>query len=274
MRELRKRVYMALDFEEDEQGLDKFVGFSILVLITLNVVAVIVESIPGIHRDYKTAFNAFELFSVAVFTCEYVLRIWSCVEEEQFSSRPVRGRLQYIFSPLGLIDLAAIAPFYLAGGLNPTLGLQNSMRSARVFRLFSLLRILKIGRYSGAVSTLGRVLRDKREELVISAALGGMLLLSASAIMYVLERDQNPEDFSSIPAAMWWGITTLTTVGYGDATPVTVMGKLVAGFIQILGLVMFALPAGVLAGGFVDELKRQRTEQTMCPHCGGSLHLD
>ncbi len=274
MSALRKRVYMALDFEEDEQGLDRFVGFSLLLLIAMNVFAVIVESVPEIHREYENAFNAFELFSVGVFTIEYVLRVWSCVEEKDFSSHPVRGRLQYIVSPLGLIDLAAIAPFYLVGGLNPAFGLQNSMRSARVFRLFALLRILKIGRYSSAVGTLGRVLRDKREELVISAALGGMLLLSSSAVMYLLEREANPDDFSSIPAAMWWGITTLTTVGYGDSTPVTAMGKVVAGFIQILGLVMFALPAGVLAGGFIDELKRQRAEGTMCPHCGGALHPD
>lgn len=267
---LRKRVYMALDFEEEENRFDRFVGFSILVLIALNVFAVIVESIPGVHREHRVLFDAFELTSVAIFTVEYGLRLWSCVEEEQFSSHPIRGRLQYIISPLGVVDVLAIAPFYLAGGLNPEFGLQNSMRSARVFRLFSLLRILKIGRYSSAVGTLGRVLRDKREELVISGALGGMLLLCSAAIMYVLERETNP-DFASIPAAMWWGITTLTTVGYGDATPITAMGKLVAGFIQILGLIMFALPAGVLAGGFIDELKRQRSDTAVCPHCGGSL---
>ncbi len=271
MNTLRKRVHMALDFEENERTLDRSIGFFLLCLIALNVIAVIVESVPGVHRDHRALFDSFELFSVFVFTAEYLLRIWSCVEEEPFSSDPIRGRLRYVCSPLGLIDLAAIAPFYLAGGLNPTLGLQNSMRSARVFRLFALLRILKIGRYSQAVGTLGRVLRDKREELIISGVLGAMLLLCASAVMYLLERDANPTDFSSIPAAMWWGITTLTTVGYGDSTPITAIGKLVAGFIQILGLVMFALPAGVLAGGFVDELKRQRERADTCPHCGEPL---
>lgn len=269
---LRKRVYRALDFEEDEGGLDRFVGFALLVLITLNVVAVIVESIPEVHDGYATLFTGFELLSVLIFTAEYLLRIWSCVEEDHFSSHPVRGRVQYMLSPLGLIDLAAIAPFYMADGLNPEMGLHNSFRAARIFRLFALLRVLKIGRYSSAVGTLGRVLRDKREELVISAALGGMLLLCSSAIMYMLERDANPKSFSSIPAAMWWGITTLTTVGYGDATPITAPGKLVAGFIQVLGLIMFALPSGVLAGGFMDELKRQRSDSAVCPHCGGSLH--
>lgn len=262
---------MALDFEEDESSFDRSVGFFILVLIALNVLAVIAESIPHFHHQHRDVFDGFELFSVGVFSIEYLLRIWSCVEEDAFSSHPVRGRLQYIVSPLGLIDLAAIAPFYLAGGFNPTMGLQNSMRSARVFRLFALLRVLKIGRYSNAVGTLGRVLRDKREELIISGVLGAMLLLCSSAIMYVVEREANPEDFGSIPEAMWWGITTLTTVGYGDSTPVTAAGKLVAGCIQILGLVMFALPAGVLAGGFIDELKRQREDAPVCPHCGGSL---
>ncbi len=273
MKALRKRVYMALDFEEDERRFDRFVGFALLVLITLNVLAVIAESVTEIHARYQAFFTAFEIFSVAVFTIEYVLRIWSCVENGQFA-HPIRGRLAYIASPFGLVDLLAILPFFLSGGLDPSMGLKNSMRSVRVFRLFALLRILKIGRYSKAVGTLAHVLRDKREELVISAALGAMLLLTASATMYILERDANPEAFSSIPASMWWGITTLTTVGYGDVTPITATGRFVAGLIQILGLVMFALPAGVLAGGFIDELERQRQEETFCPHCGGSLHRD
>lgn len=272
MKKLRKRVHQALDFEKDDLALDRFVGFAILSLIALNVVAVIVESIPGIYRTYRVYFDAFELFSLAVFTLEYLLRIWSCVEERAPGS-PMRERLRYLVSPLGLIDLMAILPFYLSGGLDPFQGLQNSMRSARVFRLFALFRVLKISRYSRAFTTLGRVIQLRREELVISAALGSMLLLCSSALMYLLERQANPDDFSSIPKSMWWGITTLTTVGYGDSTPTTPTGKLVAGFIQILGLVMFAIPAGVLAGGFSDELQRQRHEagDASCPHCGGSL---
>ncbi|MDG2306853.1 MAG: ion transporter [Candidatus Binatia bacterium] len=267
MRALRKRVHMALDFDQNDNRLDQFVSFAILVLIALNVMVVIAGSVPTIQQQYRVLFWRFEFFSVAVFSVEYLLRIWSCVEEERFAS-PISGRLRYATSAFGLIDLVAILPFYIG---TVELGLRTPMRSARVFRLFALLRILKIGRYSSAVNTLARVLRDKREELVITAALGGMLLLCASATMFVLEHQDNPEDFSSIPASMWWGITTLTTVGYGDATPVTPMGKLVAGGIQILGLIMFALPAGVLASGFTDELKRQRAEATICPHCGGSF---
>lgn len=267
---LRARVHQALDFDETDSTLDRCVGFGILLLIALNVISVILESIPEVHRAHKTSFDAFELFSVVAFTAEYGLRVWSCIDDDRFSSHPLRGRWQYVTSPLGLIDLLAILPFYVADGLNPAMGLQNSMRSVRVFRLFALLRILKVGHYSRAVRTLGRVLADRREELIISAALGGMLLLCASAVMYVAERHDNPEDFGSIPAAMWWGITTLTTVGYGDATPVTAVGKFLAGAIQILGMVMFALPAGVLAGGFMDEVKRQRAE-AHCPHCGKAL---
>lgn len=271
MAHFRERVHRALDFDENESPTDRCVSFGVLLLIALNVIAVILESIPEVHRAHKELFDRFELFSVGVFTVEYVLRLWSCVDSPLVSSHPVRGRIQYATSPLGLIDLAAVLPFFIADGLNPSLGLQNSMRSVRVFRLFALLRVLKIGHYSRAVRTLGRVLRDKREELVISGALGGMLLLCASAVMYVVERDANAEDFGSIPAAMWWGVTTLTTVGYGDATPVTAMGKLLAGSIQILGMIMFALPAGVLAGGFMDEIKRQREEVRACPHCGKQI---
>ncbi len=118
-----------------------------------------------------------------------------------------------------------------------------------------MLRILKIGRYSKAMITIGRVLNSKKEELAITGFVLGILLILASSLMYYVENTAQPDVFTSIPAAMWWGIATLTTVGYGDIYPVTILGKVLGALIAVLGIGLFALPAGILAGGFGEELK-------------------
>jgi voltage-gated potassium channel len=132
-----------------------------------------------------------------------------------------------------------------------------------------LARWLKIARYSQALDTLGRVLRSRKAELGITAFLGLLLLLFASSLMYFVEHEAQPRVFSSIPSAMWWGVVTLTTVGYGDIYPVTSLGKFIGGAIEILGIGLFALPAGIVASGFAEELQRRKQERGhQCPHCG------
>ena len=167
-----------------------------------------------------------------------------------------------------LVDLLAIAPFYVA-----PLAAHNTV-VFRLLRIFRLLRLLKLGRYHSSLGLLGKVLKNRREELVISLALVAMLVVVASTLMYALEHEAQPKAFSSIPAAMWWGVVTMTTVGYGDVYPVTTAGKVVAGLSLLLGVGLFALPAGILASGFSEELQREREEekaQAVCPHCGKPL---
>lgn len=224
----------------------------LFTLIVLNVAASVVETMPEVEARLGRELAVFEMFSVAVFTVEYVVRIWAA-----------RRRMRYALSPLALIDLVAILPFYL-----PFLGVD--LRIARAFRLLRLFRMAKAVRYVRAVSTFGRVAREKREELILAATAMFILLVCASSVMYYAEHDAQPRAFSSIPATMWWSVATLTTVGYGDVYPVTSLGRLVAGVVAVLGIGFFALPTAIIGAGFVEVVSSRKLAPT-CPHCGGPL---
>jgi voltage-gated potassium channel len=263
----RERVYYLVE-PGDDSG--RFIDASILVLIILNVVALILETIPGMYAQAPRAFQVFEQFSLVIFAVEYAVRLWSCTAMPAYAG-PVRGRLRFALRPLPLVDLVAILPLFM-----PLLGLD--LRFVRVVRLFRLLRVLKLARYSSALRLLGRVVYGKRDELTSIFFVLIILLVLSSSLMYLAENGAQPEVFSSIPTTMWWSVITLTTVGYGDAYPVTAIGRLIASMIAILGIGMFALPAGLLGAGFVEELADRRDEaanpdrpQRRCPHCGELL---
>jgi voltage-gated potassium channel len=231
-----------------------------LVLISLNIVVVILETEAGIYSRYKILFEYFDLFSVGVFSIEYVLRLWSCSEHPNYKGAAF-GRLRFALSPSMLIDLISILPFYV-----PLWGID--LRFIRAIRLFRLFRLMKMMRYSQSLSKIVNVIRSKKEELSITLFAVAILLIIASSLLYFIERNVQPDAFSSIPAAMWWGVITLTTVGYGDIYPITVMGKIVGAFIAVLGVGLFALPAGIIASGFASELHNKSSEPQICPHCG------
>jgi voltage-gated potassium channel len=206
----------------------------------------------------------FEVISVAIFTVEYLLRLWSWTENEKYR-HPFFGRLRYIFTPMALIDFFAILPFYMP------MFIPFDLRFLRGLRLFRVFRLLKLGRYVKSLRTIKNVFVRKKEELLITTFSVLILLIFASSLMYFVEREAQPNKFTSIPAAMWWGISTLTTIGYGDIFPITVLGKLLGSLIAILGIGLFALPAGILASGFASEIKEQRVETKVCPHCGKEM---
>ncbi len=249
---------------ESENG-SKFDNYLLATLIVLNVITAVIETMSDM-RSYSQWFGLFEAFSITIFTAEYLLRVWVATEQKSHS-HPVWGRLHYIFSPLALIDLLAILPFYL-----PFLGVD-----LRFLRLLRLLRIFKLARYSSALQTIGRIFWLKRNELLLTLFSTLVLLVFSSSIVYYVENEAQPDSFSSIPAAMWWGVATVTTVGYGDIYPITPFGKLFTALIAILGIGLFALPTGILAGGFAEELQSHRQEKDTphsyhyCPHCGSKL---
>ncbi len=227
----------------------------ILSLISLNIIMLVIETVNSIYLVCPLCFDYFNLFSVIVFTIEYTLRIWCCVENSRFK-KPVIGRLNYIRSFMGLVDLMAILPFYL-----PFHGVDY--RFLRAVRLFRFIRIFKLARYSVALHSLQQVVVKRKEELISTLMVLLLLLLFSSSMMYFAEKDAQPEAFSSIPMTMWWGVATLTTVGYGDVYPVTPLGKFLGAGIAILGIGMFALPAGIIGASFLEELeerKKQRDE--------------
>jgi len=234
----------------------------ILLLIALNVAAVVVGSVGDIEKQYGSLLHTFELFSVIVFSLEYITRMWACTSDPRYHGS-VWGRLRYGASAMAVVDLLAILPFYLT-----VLGLD--LRFIRALRLFRILRVAKIGRYVSAFGLFGRVVRAKKEELVLTTGVMFVLLLVAACLMYHAENAAQPEQFPDIPSAMWWAVATLTTVGYGDVYPITTVGRLLGSVVAILGIGLFALPTGILGSAFVDEIQ-SKDRVTTCPHCGGQI---
>ncbi len=245
----RRWIYLTVEAGGSNSSARYFDDFMV-VMILANVLAVILESVPSIHAEFATAFSVFDVVSVAIFTIEYALRLWASIEIPAVRQRgPLLGRLMFARRPAQIIDFLAFAPSYLSVFM-PAADL-------RVLRMFRLLRFLKLVRYSPAMVTLGRALYEERRALV-----GAMILMIGTAvfsgtIMYLIEGATQPKQFGTIPDAMWWALATLTTIGYGDAVPVTPLGKMFGSLVMISGLGLFALPIGIVATAFVNEIHRR-----------------
>lgn len=259
---LRRRVHEILDGNRPGDTAGNIFSLSITVLIFLNVIAVILETEKSLSGSYEAYFDAFETFSIVVFTIEYVLRLWTCTLDSRYGGA-VRGRMKYVTTPLAIIDLLSVLPFYIPMIIPLDLRFLRALRLMRVFSIF------KLGRYNSALRTIGNVLRREKEELLITLYAVIIFLVISSSIVYYFEDAARNPAFRSIPAALWWGVVTLTTVGYGDVYPVTPVGKFLASIIALMGIGVFALPAGILASGFAEELKSRGDRCTViCPHCG------
>ncbi len=249
MQTLRQRVYQVFHEPDPADPITLVDNVLVPVLIAIDVAALILESFDAIGLPYATSFRLIERFIITLFTLEYALRLWSCVESPAFSE-PVRGRWRYMATGFALVDLAAFLPFYV-------LNLVPTDLAVIVGPFFRLLRLLKLTRYSDSTQIFFRVLRDKRDELLTTLFVVMTLLVIASSLMYYVEREAQPQEFSSIPAAMWWGVITLTTVGYGDVHPITPLGKFLSAILAFLGIGVFALPARDIASAFSAEMQRR-----------------
>ncbi len=246
---LRARLFTLLETTSNVNRQARVLNMAMVLLIVGNVIAVILETEPGLERDYGLWFDAFEAFSITIFTVEYILRLWVCAERMgPQADQTMQTRLRYIFSFPALVDLAAILPAYLGMWLSIDL---------RILRTLRLLRLLKLTRYSPALEIFAAVLHGQRRSLVAAGVVIMAMLVFASSIVYLLEHEGQPDSFGSIPDAMWWAMATLSTVGYGDVTPHTPFGKMFGGVVMIIGIAMFALPTGIMATGFATELKKR-----------------
>ena len=247
---MRALFYRILEGGDQPTPVMRITEILLITLISLNVIAAIAETVTPVQAEMATFLAWFEAVSIAIFLIEYMGRVWVCVEDPDLKGRPPgRARLRYMVSPLALIDLVAIAPAFLSLFIAVDL---------RWLRLFRLLRLFKLTRYWSALNLLYRVVRNEAEIIGAAVFLLCLVLVLASGCMYVVERDAQPEAFGSIPAAMWWTVATLTTVGYGDVVPVTIWGKVLGALIALVGIGIAAFPAGILAAGFIEQIRVNR----------------
>ncbi len=244
----RRKVHDILEVGGDAHPVAHVVNVFLVILIILNGVAFAAETVDSVADRWGPELEAFNLFSVVVFSIEYGLRLWSAVEIPLFARLPPwRARLKFALRPMMLIDLLAILPWYLHEII------PLDLRPLRMLRLF---RLLKLVRYSPALQTLKRVVAHEYRALLGALLVMMIGLLFASTIIYFLEHQAQPNSFGSIPQSAWWALSTLTTVGYGDIVPITPLGKVFGGVVMIFGVCMFALPIAIIATGFSQELAR------------------
>lgn len=247
---LRHFVYNNLHNDDYETLFSRCINYFLIVLISGNVVAVLLESVNEIYNAYHVYFKIFESLSIVIFTAEYVLRFWSVVEKNPLESNS-KQRWRYITSGAAIIDLLAILPAYI------NLFVHIDLRFLRVLRL---LRLLKLTRYFVSLQILLRVIEREKGSFQAVIFILLIMIVMAAAGIYVVESRAQPNVFSSIPASMWWAVDTLTTVGYGDVTPITPLGRFLGALITILGVGLAALPAGILATGLANELEQRKQE--------------
>ena len=263
---MKKRVYEILEAATPGDRTSWVVDVFLITLISLNVLALALGTVDEAYQAAPGLFIWFERASILVFTAEYLLRVWSCTADPRYSSS-MTGRLRFVVSPFMIIDLIVILPFFVL------LGLSLPGYDLRFFRAIRLVaRVVRLTRYYHGFRTLQMALAARSSELMTVLVVLGVLLVVAASLMFYAEGSAQPEKFSSIPAAMWWSIITLTTVGYGDVSPVTGPGKVIAGCIAILGIGLFAVPAGILGSAFLEQIgRRDRSEIMICPHCGEEI---
>lgn len=248
----------------------KIFDICILSLVVLNLIIIIAETFT-LPPLLSTIFYWADVFSVIIFTIEYLLRVWTANRLRRDLSR-VTSRAKYIFSPMALIDVLSILPFYITLLFPIDLSILRVLRVARLFRIFKLVR------YTSAMAAIINVFRRKKTQLFSSIFVVSLLMIIAAVLMFHIENAAQPNVFQNAFAALWWAVATLTTVGYGDIYPVTVMGKILSACIALLGIGLVAVPTGIISAGFMENMDKNHAspeehddEKTHCPYCGKKI---
>jgi voltage-gated potassium channel len=244
---MKQRVFEIIRDDVDKRGAGRVFDLGMTAVIVINVLFIVIDTFQGRPAVLATVSRVVEVASVALFTVEYAARLWTA--DLRYPDRtPWRARGRFVRSGLALVDLLAILPFYL-----PLL-IPVDLRVLRMFRLVRLVRVLKLARYNAAVAAIGRVLKKSAPQLVSSIGVVLMLMVMGSVLMYYVEGERQPEQFSNALSGLWWAIATLTTVGYGDVYPVTGLGRILSALIALLGIGLVAVPTGIITAGFAQEV--------------------
>lgn len=257
---MKRIIYNLLQENINRSKWNRLINNLIVALIIISILMIILQSVESLYRTYIEIFRWAELIIVCVFSAEYLLRIYSSNFNQKGHFSP---RLKYILSPMAIIDLLSILPFFLP------LIIPLDLRFLRIVRLSRILRVLKLNRYSKALETFAKVIKKKKDELITALILMIIVLLVASILMYNAENLAQPEAFPNIFSSFWWAICTLTTVGYGDVYPITIIGKTIASVITVLGIGLIALPTAIISSAFLEEIQKENIKQ--CPHCGEEI---
>lgn len=266
-RNVKKRTFEIIESAHNDDIKSKIFDIFIISLIVINLVIVIAETFT-LPEQLVNVLDIIEDISIGIFTVEYMLRIWTAdLLYPQYS--PVKARLRYIFSFMALIDLLAILPAYLPMIIPIDLRVLRILRTIRIFRIF------KINRYTNALKTIGQVFKNEASQLISSTLVVGLLMIIASVLMYNIENAAQPEAFSNAIETMWWAVSTLTTVGYGDVYPITAAGRVLSTIIAFLGIGMVAIPTGIITAGFTKitnkEKEAKKDKKDFCPYCGHKI---
>lgn len=270
MKKIKQRLFEIIEKTNDDDKASKIFDICIIVLILVNVVLVIVDTF-NVPPKVSKYFNFIETVSVIIFTAEYICRLYTA-DLLYPDLTPLKARLKYIFTFMAIIDLLAILPFYLP------FVIPIDLRVLRMLRIVRLLRIFKISRYTSALSTIGNVFKQKKEQLLSSTFVVLILMIIASVLMYNIESEAQPDAFGNAFEALWWAVATLTTVGYGDIFPVTTLGKILSAIIALLGIGLVAIPSGIISAGFMESIDKNKSKKNeeddkkcFCPYCGKKI---
>lgn len=262
---IKKAIFNTIR-DDDKNGIAGNIFDGIIIsLIIVNVITVIAETftLPALLRDIL---YYIEIISIVVFSIEYIARVYT--SDLLYSNiSPMRARIKYIFSFMALIDLLAILPFYL-----PFI-IPIDLRVLRMLRMVRLFRVFKVNRYTNALTSIGAVFKEKKNQLLSSIFVVMVLMVIASVLMYNIENEVQPEAFSNAFSALWWAVATFTTVGYGDVYPITTAGKILSALIAFLGIALVAVPTGIISAGFMEQIGKDKDEieKEYCPYCGRKL---
>jgi voltage-gated potassium channel len=247
---LRTKTYQLLESETSKNFVAKAINFFLIVLILSNVIAAVFESEADYHELYHQEFALFEFISLSLFCVEYLLRVWCCIENPKYQAfSTIKARTDYIFTPMALIDLIAILPFIIA------LFFAIDLRTLRLLRV---LRLLKLTHYFKGFNIFINVIAKELKSITAAMMVMMFLIIIAASLMHSVEGKIQPDVFGSIIQSFWWAVVTMTTVGYGDVVPITAVGKVISTFIMLVGVGLVALPAGMLAARFGEELRERK----------------